>query len=130
MGTMADLPDDASIPLAEAVRLFFPFGGVSVASLRTEARKGRLELHQIAGKDFVTPAAIREMKEQCRVLASRPASKSETADGSSETDRHTSAQDAMSAIEAALKPASRDTYGRKARRDTRPSAAVIPMTRA
>lgn len=38
-----------------------------VSALRTEARRGRLVIERIAGKDFVTLEAIEEMRRQCRV---------------------------------------------------------------
>src|SRR5689334_16910351 len=54
------------IPLKKAVAIFFPEGGVTVSTLRTEARKGRLVLERIGGKDFVTGEAIKKMRELCR----------------------------------------------------------------
>lgn len=61
--------DDAPLRLKDAVRLAFPCGGMTVSGLRQEHLKGRLKLELIAGKHFVTLAAIREMREQCRVEA-------------------------------------------------------------
>lgn len=71
-----DIGDDEPVTLAEACRLFFG-GRISPSALRTEAMKGRLVITQIARKDFVTRRAIEEMKERCRVPASRPVSGSE-----------------------------------------------------
>jgi hypothetical protein len=52
--------------LAEAVALFFPAGsGITVKSLRNEARHGRLHIIKIANKDFVTAEAITAMLERC-----------------------------------------------------------------
>lgn len=51
--------------LAEAAARFFPNGVVTKRSLRTEARKGRLVLTRIAGKDLVSERAIRAMLEAC-----------------------------------------------------------------
>lgn len=53
--------------LAEAVRLAFPHGGMTVSGLRREALRGRLAIERIAGKDFTTLAAIEAMREKCRV---------------------------------------------------------------
>ncbi|MEJ2229215.1 MAG: hypothetical protein P8Y67_13520 [Alphaproteobacteria bacterium] len=51
--------------LAEAIKKFFPNGGITKSSLRNEARAGRLEIIRIANKDFVTEEAIRAMLEKC-----------------------------------------------------------------
>lgn len=51
--------------LAEAVALFFPTGGITVKSLRTEAQQGRLKIIKIANKHFVTAEAIMAMLERC-----------------------------------------------------------------
>jgi hypothetical protein len=51
--------------LEEAAARFFPNGVVTKQSLRTEARKGRLRVTRIAGKDLVTESAIRAMLEAC-----------------------------------------------------------------
>lgn len=80
-----------------AVELAFPAGGMTARGLRREAEKGRLELVRVAGKDFVTLAAIERMLELCRVTPKAPASTSEsvpaaTPSGSSETDRVRSAR--------------------------------------
>jgi hypothetical protein len=80
------------IPLKRAVAIFFPEGGVSVSTLRAEARKGRLVLERIGGKDFVTGEAIEKMRELCRVQPKVPAFTSDGQRGvrligSSETDR-------------------------------------------
>jgi hypothetical protein len=64
---MTDIGPDDPVPLATAARLFFPAGGVSISSLRTEIRHGRLVVERIAGRDFVTKRAIDEMRSRCRV---------------------------------------------------------------
>jgi len=90
----ADQPIDPRQPvrLADAVKLFFPFGGVTVATLRTEIRKGRLAVERIGNKDFVTGEAIARMRELCRVEPKVPVSVSSkrqaaTPSGSSATDQ-------------------------------------------
>lgn len=52
--------------LKQAVDRFFPEGPLTVSSLRTEIRKGRLVVERIAGKIVVTEAAIGGMMERCR----------------------------------------------------------------
>ena len=54
--------------LQEAVERFFPAGHVTVRSLRTEIKKGRLCITEVAGKFLVTERAIAEMLEKCRCL--------------------------------------------------------------
>ena len=41
--------------------------GYPVSALRTEARKGRLALLRVAGKDYVSYSAIREMEAKCKI---------------------------------------------------------------
>jgi hypothetical protein len=53
--------------LADAVRIAFPVGGMTVSGLRREAARGRLVIERVAGRDFVTLAAIEEMRKLCRV---------------------------------------------------------------
>ena len=59
--TLAAIRPDTPIRLATAVRIAFPDGGMTVSGLRSEARKGRLVISRVAGKDFVTLAAIDAM---------------------------------------------------------------------
>jgi hypothetical protein len=47
--------------LAEAVEVFWPEGPLTIASLRTEIRKGRLTSARVAGRLFVTPADLKRM---------------------------------------------------------------------
>lgn len=63
---MTDITDDTALTLNEACRIFFR-DAIKPASLRAEARRGNLTLLRIGKRDFVTPAAIREMKERCQV---------------------------------------------------------------
>lgn len=64
---MTDISDDAPLRLKDAVKIAFPSGGMTVSGLRREHANGRLEIESIAGKQFVTLRAIREMRERCRV---------------------------------------------------------------
>jgi hypothetical protein len=63
----SQISDDAPLRLADAARLAFPAGGMTAASLRREAAKGRLAIERIVGKDFTTLAAIERMRVLCRV---------------------------------------------------------------
>jgi len=68
MGHRQGVDDDTPLRLDVAARLAFPDGSISGAALRRAARAGRLVIERIAGKDFVTLAAIRTMREQSRVV--------------------------------------------------------------
>ena len=57
---------DTPLRLADAVATAYPCGGMTVSGLRTEARKGRLVIERVAGKDFTTLAAIERMRVLCR----------------------------------------------------------------
>ena len=57
----AEWDPDEPMTLTEAVAVFFPEGPLSVASLRTEIRKGRLRASKVAGRLFVTPADLRSL---------------------------------------------------------------------
>lgn len=56
-----DWKEDELLTLPEAVALFWPKGPLTVTSLRTAGHEGSLEITVVAGKHFVTPAAIRSM---------------------------------------------------------------------
>lgn len=90
-----DLADDEPVTLAEACKLFFG-GRLTKSALRTEARKGNLEVLMIAGKAFVTRNAIERMKEKCLVRNSPQDSGSDQTreHGSSKTEVGASAQNA------------------------------------
>lgn len=68
---MTDISDDAPLRLKDAVKIAFPAGGMTVSGLRREHANGRLDVEVIAGKQFVTLRAIREMRERCKVAAPR-----------------------------------------------------------
>lgn len=70
-----DIEDDELVSLSKAAELFFR-GALTKSSLRTEARKGNLEIVRIANKDFVTRNAIRRMIERCKLPS--PASSTAT----------------------------------------------------
>ncbi|MCS3451952.1 hypothetical protein M2222_008271 [Bradyrhizobium elkanii] len=70
----SEIDQDAPMRLADAVRIAFPKGGMTVAGLRREINRGRLIPEKIAGKHFVTLAGIEEMRRKCRVEAKEPGS--------------------------------------------------------
>ena len=93
---------DRSAPLRLAVadELAFPFGGMTASGLGQEAARGNLVIERIAGKDFVTLAAIEAMREKCRTTAREPAGDSDQPQlparrpGSSETAPSNAPRDA------------------------------------
>ena len=63
--------DDELMTLVEAVAVFWPDGPLTVRSLRTEISRGSLTAERIAGKDLVTPTALKEMRQRCRARRTR-----------------------------------------------------------
>jgi len=99
--------------LADAVKIAFPMGGMTVAGLRRERDRDRLVIEKIAGKEFTTLAHNERMRQLCREEARGPdfslrapaetrAERSPTEQaGSSETMAGISAQ---AALEMRLRP--------------------------
>src|SRR3954454_7997587 len=50
--------------LADAVKIAFPMGGMTVSGLRKEIRRNRLTVEVMAGKQFTTLAAIEERRRE------------------------------------------------------------------
>src|SRR6266403_581502 len=100
--------------LEVAARLAFPDGSMTVSALRRLVVGGKLDHEFIAGKYYVTLAAIEEMRSKCRVqakaqdLSCKP-EKVAAQSGSSETVNETSALDAMNATARALRENLRTT---------------------
>lgn len=63
--------------LEMAAKLGFPDGSMTTGALRRLAAAQKLDHEKIAGKYFVTLAAIEEMRERCRVPAKAPAQRTE-----------------------------------------------------
>ncbi|CCD88702.1 Conserved hypothetical protein; putative excisionnase [Bradyrhizobium sp. ORS 285] len=64
-----EIAPDTPLRLADAVKIVFPMGGMTVSGLRREIRRKRLTVEVMAGKQFTTLAAIEEMRRLCRVHA-------------------------------------------------------------
>jgi hypothetical protein len=113
---------DPAYPLAVAVAKFFaPESGVTVSSLRTEIRKGRLIPERIAGKLLVTEQAIKDMRDRCRELPKPRACTSATEPteddtGSSSTKAGSLALAAAKQTVTTLKRRSRGTSPKNTRR--------------
>ena len=126
-----DIGSDTPLRLAAAVALAFPQGGMTVSGLRREAARGRLVIMRIAGKDWVTLSAIREMMDKCRVVrevpisgCARPSQTERQPDGSLSTVDAKLAQDALRLKLEKLKESYRNTSSRSMRH---PAASVISL---
>ena len=105
--TQPEITPNTPLRLADAVKIAFPMGGMTVAGLRRERDRDRLVIEKIAGKEFTTLAHIERMRELCRDEARVPdsslwppaATRAErlpiSQPGSSETTDATSAQAAL-----------------------------------
>src|SRR5258708_22006720 len=102
-----EITPNTPLRLADAVKIAFPMGGMTVAGLRRERDRNRLIIEKIAGKEFTTLAHIERMRELCRDEAREPDFRSKPRDetraetsptaqpGSSETTVGMSAQAAL-----------------------------------
>ena len=130
-----DIGPDTPLRLEEAVRRAFPAGGITVAGLRKEFGRGRLDVEVIAGKQFTTLRAIEKMRGLCRVQKeqdsglSRKNGKTESSNASppgvSETDRARSALAALKTNAGKLKKSSQNIL--PANTPSPPSVTVIPL---
>jgi hypothetical protein len=104
--------------LEVAARLAYPDGSMTAAALRRLVVAEKVTHEFVAGKYYVTLAAIEEMRASCRVPAKPPTLPSknivtdEPQPGSSETDSFRVAQDAMNMIAEELKKPSPATSQR------------------
>jgi len=90
-------PDiDTPITLKEACRIVFQ-DKITPATLRAEARRGRLIIESIGNKHFTTLAYIEEMRIKCR----RPADQQETGLISDEQHESSSLEERKVALAAA-----------------------------
>jgi hypothetical protein len=71
---LANVGEHDLMRLTEAPQLPELRGLLTTSGLRREKKKGRLTVIEIANKDYVTRAAIKEMIEQCRATSNRPIS--------------------------------------------------------
>src|SRR6185436_15170530 len=61
--TPPEITPHTPLRLADAVKIAFPMGGMTVAGLRRERDRNRLVIEKIAGKDFTTLAHIERMRQ-------------------------------------------------------------------
>jgi hypothetical protein len=116
--------------LEVAARLAWPDGSMSVSALRRLVVAEKVTYEFVAGKYFVTLAAIEEYRASCRVAAkphTLPLKNTKTAalqPGSSETDSLLVAQDAMRLMLSELKKPSPGT----SRKSTTQKRRLQPRT--
>lgn len=126
--TRGDLMDDDPITLTEASKVVLR-GRITVSALRAEIRRGTLTVERIGKNLFTTPAAIREMREKCRVMPNPQdytSEKTETkASGSSATGEKTSELAALKASVRALKSGSLSTLRKSTRRDQQSAENLV-----
>ena len=119
------LTDTDPITLTEASELLR--GVVTVSALRAEVKRGNLAVERIGKNLFTTPAAIRDMREKCRVNQPRPASISgkTTEPGSSGTKEHSDELAALKASVTALKSGSLNISRKSTSRVQRSEANLV-----
>lgn len=128
--TRADLMDTDPITLTEASNLVLR-GIISVSALRAEIRRGNLTVERIGKNLYTTPAAIREMRDKCRVMPNHQDYTSEKtevkASGSSATEEKTSELAALKASVHALRTGSLSTLRKSTPRDQQKAESPIPF---
>lgn len=72
-----EIGPDTLIRLSDALDIAFPLGGMTVNGLRLERDRRTLEIIRVAGRDFTTLNAIKDMAERCRVRSNGHASSSD-----------------------------------------------------
>lgn len=110
----AHMTDLDTMTLKEASERYrFP-----IATLRAEIERGRLVVYKIGKRFYTTPDDIRAMVQECRVANRHRVSTSthEETNGSSETDRLSSARAALSQTVERLKNSSPATSAKSTRR--------------
>ena len=98
------LERDEPLTLREACELY-PRCKFTISTLRAEASRGRLDIFRMGRRDYTTAAAMREMIRRCQDAARLRASTStrDGDNGSSETERASSALAALNQTVVALK---------------------------
>jgi hypothetical protein len=69
MPSLESITPMTPLRLAVAAALAYPDGSMTMSGLRREARRGRLSIERIAGKDYTTLSDIEQMRVRCRVEA-------------------------------------------------------------
>src|SRR5215217_7992892 len=102
-GILPTFGKDTPMRLSKAARLAFPDGSVTATALRKEAKRGRLVIERIAGRDFTTMQHIEEMRKKCRVEPKAPAFTSGNGSGLQDRGSGSSSTEAFKSARAAAK---------------------------
>lgn len=108
--------------LNQAVAKFWPDGPLTISTLRTAIRHGRLCAYKVEGKLLVTETALTDWLQSCRVAVNLPdcglnqPTAGERRPGTSLTERNASALDAAKVTLDRLNASSPTTSGRSSRR--------------
>lgn len=104
------IEENEPMTLAEACDIVFR-GTIKPATLRAEAARGNLVIERIGRRDFVTRAALNEMREKCRVQPREPdfGSTRNQSSTTSATDRASVARAAALRSARELRDSSRPT---------------------
>src|SRR6266404_3937530 len=81
---------DTPLRLDVAATLAYPDGSMTASGLRKEAKRKRLAIERVAGKDYTTLGAISEMRELCRQSANPHVSGSSPKNGTTPANSPTS----------------------------------------
>lgn len=98
---MEALPPDTPLRLDVAAALAYPDGSMTASGLRREAKRGRLVIERIAGKDYTTFGYINRMREQCRLETKDRASTSGARVETKKADTRRSGSSSTATISAA-----------------------------
>lgn len=124
----SDLLDSDPITLTEASKVVLR-GVISVSALRAEIRRGNLAVERIGKNLYTTPAAIREMRDKCRVKPPRLASTSDrtTEPGSSGTRDTANELAALNASVTALRSGSLSISRKNTLRGQQSGGVPVPF---
>ena len=124
-----DLPNmeailpDTPLRLDIAAALAYPDGSMTASGLRREAKRGRLVIERIAGKDYTTFGYINRMREQCRLETKALASTSDVRAETKWADIHRSGSSSTAKISTA-----RAALHTILREPSAPSLAISPAS--
>jgi hypothetical protein len=103
-------PDERPLTLKEAGDLY----RLKISTLRAEAARGRLDIFRLGKRDYTTLQSMREMVRKCQEEGRRRVSTliGDGGNGSSETERASSAQAALKQTVVALRSGLSNISGR------------------
>lgn len=120
---------DRPLRLSVAAARAFPDGSMKAAGLRREHTRGRLEIERIAGKDYTTLRAIREMRVKCLVQpkAQDSTAESDTVARSSGSFEMAATRKAQAALNETLEELKRRSKSTSPARENTARCQVVPL---